>query len=108
MVERKFTETVNTAEEGCTIVSKICGRFCAATGGVTFGGREGKKSEAGFHEMGGRNNVAHRSVGSMLVGGNTSWERMSGSEIMAVRRAGLCCWRRESEISILLILNPRQ
>ena len=25
-------ETVNTAEEGSTVVSKICGRFCATIG----------------------------------------------------------------------------
>ena len=58
--------------------------------------------------MGGRNDVVHRSVGLMVVGGNTSWERMYGSEIMTVRRAGFCCWRRESIFSILLILTPRQ
>ena len=47
--------------------------------------------------MGGRNYVSHRSVGLMAVGGNTSWERMSGSAIMAVRRAGFCCWRMRLE-----------
>ena len=108
MAERNFTETVDTAEEGGTVVSKIGEMFCAATGGVTLGRRGGTKSKVGFHVMGGRNNVAHRYVWSMVVGGNIYWEKMYGSAIMAVRRAGLCCWRRESEIIILLILNPRQ
>ena len=108
MVEREFTETVYTAGEGGTVVIKIGGSFFTATGGVTLGGIGSKKSKAGFHGMGGRNDVAHRSVRSMLVEGNTSWERMSGSAIMAVRRSGLCFWRRESAISILLILTPRR
>ena len=56
--------------------------------------------------MGGRNDVAHRSVGSLVVGRNTSWESMSGSAIMTVRRAGFCLWRRNSAISILLVLTP--
>ena len=41
MVEREFTEIVDTAEEVGTIVSKIGGRFCAATAVVTLGGRGG-------------------------------------------------------------------
>ena len=43
MAERNFTETVDTAEEGVTIVSKIGGRFCAANGGVTLVERGGNK-----------------------------------------------------------------
>ena len=108
MVDREFKETFESVEDGGTVVSKIGGRFCAATGGVTLGGRVGRKSKTGFHGMGRRNDVAHRSVGLMVVGGNTSWERMSGSAIIAVRRAGFCCWRRESVISILLILMLRR
>ena len=108
MVEREFTETFDTTEEGGTVVSKIGGRFCAATAGVTLVGKVGTKSKAGFHRMGGRNDVAHRSVRLMVVVGNTSWERIYGSEIMAVRRAGFCCCRKESAISILLILTPRR
>ena len=107
VVEREFTETVNNAEESGTIASKIGGRFCAANGGVNLGGRGGKKPKAGFHVMGGHNYVAHRSVSSIVVGGNTPWERMSLSSIMSVRRADFCCWRNESEISIILILTPR-
>ena len=72
MAERNFTETVDTAEEGGTVVSKIGEMFCAATGGVTLGRRGGTKSKVGFHVMGGRNNVAHRYVWSMVVGGNIS------------------------------------
>ena len=41
MVEREFTDIVDTAEEGGTVVSKIGGRFCSATGEVTLGGRGG-------------------------------------------------------------------
>ena len=89
-------------------MSKIGGRFCAATGKMTLGGRIEMKSKAGFHGIGGRNYVAHRSVGSMVVGRNTSWKRMSGSAIITVRRSGFCCWRRESAISILITLTPRQ
>ena len=90
MVERAFTKRFDTAEEGGTVVSKIGGRFYAATGGVTLGGREGTKSKASFHGMSGRSVVSHRSIRLMAVGGNTSWERMSGSAIMAARRAGFC------------------
>ena len=108
VVEREFMLTVNNMEEGGTVVSKIGGRFCAATGEVTLGGREGTNSKAGFHGMGGHNDLIHRSVGLMVVVGNTSWERMYVSSIMAVRRAGFCCWRRASAISILLILTPRR
>ena len=56
--------------------------------------------------MGVHNDVVHRSVGSMVAGGNTSWERMYGSSMMSVMRAGFCRWRRDSEISILHILTP--
>ena len=107
MVERDFIETVDTAEEDGNIVSKIGGRFCAANGGMTLGGRGGMKSKAGLHGIGGRKNVAHRSVGLMVVGVNTSWERMSRSAIMAVKSAGFCCWRRDYTIKILLILTTR-
>ena len=58
--------------------------------------------------MGGRNDIEHRSIGLVVVGVNTSWERMSISAIMAVSRAGLCSWRREYAISILLILISRR
>ena len=67
MVDRQVTDTVDTAEEDSTVVSKIGGRFCAATGKMTLGGRIEMKSKAGFHRIGGRNYVAHRSVGSMVV-----------------------------------------
>ena len=90
MVERNLTETVNTAEEGGTIVSKIGGRFCVSIGGVTLGGRGRTKSKSGFHVMVGRNVFVHRSSGLMVVGGNTSWERMSRSAIIAVRRSDFC------------------
>ena len=90
-MERDITETIDTAEEGRTVFSKRGGRLCAATGGVDLGGRGGMKSKAGFRIMGGINNVTHRSVGLIVVGRNASWERISGSAIMAVRRAGLCC-----------------
>ena len=108
VVERQFTETVNNAEESGTIASKIGGRFCAANGGVNLGGRGGKKSKTRFQIMGGRNDVSHRSVGLMVVGGNSSGKIMSVSEIMARRRAGLCLCMRESTINILLILTPRK
>ena len=108
MVEREFTDTVDTAEEGGTVASKKGGRFCAATWGETLGGRGRTKSKAGFHGMGGRINVVHRSVRLMVVGGKTYWERMSGSATMVVRRDGFCRWRRESAIRILLILMPRR
>ena len=58
--------------------------------------------------MGGCNDVAHRSVRSIMVGGNTSLDRMSESAIMAVRKAVYYRWRRESSIRILLILTPRR
>ena len=57
MVERKFTETVDTAEEGGTAASKVGGRFCVATGGVNLGGRGGAKSKGGVHRRGGLNNM---------------------------------------------------
>ena len=58
--------------------------------------------------MGGSNNVSHKSVRSMLVGGNISWERISGSVIMEVSRAGFCICRRESAISVMMILKSRR
>ena len=96
VVKREFTETVDTTEEGGTVVSKIGRRFCTADGRVTLGGIGGTKSKSGFQGMGGRKDVAHRSVGLVVVGLNTSWERMSGSATMALRRAGFCCWRIDS------------
>ena len=85
MVEREITEKVNNAEEGGTVVSKIDGRFCAATGRVTLGERGGTKSKAEFHGMGGRNDVVHRFVGSMVVGrenlmGEDVWISNNGGE----------------------------
>ena len=43
MVEREFAETVDTAEECGTVVSKVGGRFCIATVVLTLGGRVGTK-----------------------------------------------------------------
>ena len=40
--------------------------------------------------------------------GNNSWERVSVSAMMAVMRAGFCCWRRDSAIIILWILTSIQ
>ena len=40
--------------------------------------------------------------------GNNSWERMSELAMMADMRAGSCCWKRKSAISILQILTHRQ
>ena len=65
------------------------------------------KSKLGFHGMSGRKDVAHRSVGLVVIGGNTSWERVSVSEIMAVGGAGFYHCRREFAVSILLILTPQ-
>ena len=36
MKEREFAEMVDTAEEGGTVVSKLGGRLCVATGGMAF------------------------------------------------------------------------
>ena len=74
---------------------------------MTLGGRVRTKSNGGVHGMGGRNDVVDRSVRSMVAEGNTSWGRMSGSEMMVVIRAGFCCWSREFAISILQIFTPR-
>ena len=101
-------ETVNTVEEADTVVSKLGGRFYVATGRVTLGGRGGTKSKGGLHRRGGIKNVVQSSIGSMVVGGNTSWERMSGSVMKAAMRAGFYIWRRESVIRILNILTPRR
>ena len=54
-------------------MSKIGGRFCATNGGVELGGRVGTNSKAGFHGMGGRKDIIHRSVRLVVVGRNTSW-----------------------------------
>ena len=43
VVEIYFIETVNNAEEGGTVMSKIGGSFCVATGGVTLGKLGGKE-----------------------------------------------------------------
>ena len=72
MVEREFTETVDTAEDIGTIVSKVCGRFFVTTGGVTLVGRGGKNPKGGLHGTGGINDMVHRSVVLMVAGGNTS------------------------------------
>ena len=72
MVDRYFVETVNTTEEGGTVVSKVDGRFYVATGGVTLGGRGGKKSKGGVHRRGELNYVVQRSVGLIVAGVNTS------------------------------------
>ena len=47
MAEREFAETVDTAEEGVTFVSKVGGRVCAVAGVVTLGGSRDKKSKGG-------------------------------------------------------------
>ena len=65
-------ETVDTAEEGGTIVIKVGGKLCVATGGVTLGRRGGTKSKGGVHGRGGINGVVQRSVGLMAEGGNIS------------------------------------
>ena len=44
----------------------------------------------------GCNDIAHKSVGLMVFGVNNSWEIMTRSAIMAVRRAGFCLYRSES------------
>ena len=68
--------------------------------------RGGGKSKGGVHRGGGINDVVERFVGLMVAGGNTSWERMSGSAMRPEIRAGFCHWRRDSVISILQILTP--
>ena len=108
MVERDFTEIVHTVEEGGTIVSKVGGRFFVAARGVTLGGRVLMNSKGRVHRRGGINNVLHRSIGLLMAGRNTSWERISGSEMMAAIRAGLYFWRRYFVIIILQILILRQ
>ena len=101
MVERDFADTVDTTEDDGIVESAIGGRFCVATGRVTLGGRQGNNSEGGVHGMGRRNDVVHRPIGLMVAGGNTSWERMSRSEMTVVTRAGFYCWRRESAIRVM-------
>ena len=58
----------------------------------------------GFHVMGGFKNVVYRFIILMVAGGNTSWDRMYVSSMMAVVRGGVCCFRSYSVISILQIL----
>ena len=77
-MEREFTETVHTAEESVTVVSKAGEQFCVTTGEVTLLGREGTKSKGGIHRRGGLNNVIQSSVILIVEGGNTSWEWMYG------------------------------
>ena len=50
--------------------------------------------------------MVHSSVGSMVAGENISCERMSGSAMTMATRDTFYCWRRESVIRILQILNP--
>ena len=107
MAEGEFMETVDTVEEGDTVASKLDARLCVATGIVTLGLIGGTKSKGGFRGRGGINNVVHRSVGSMVAGGNTYWESMSRSDMKAVTRAGFCCWRRDSAIRMMQILMQR-
>ena len=101
MVDRYFVETLDTKYEGGTVVSKVGGRYCVSNGGVTLGGRGGKKSKGGVQRRVGINNVVQRSFGLMVAGVNTSWEMISGSEMKAGIRAGLCHWRKEFVRSIL-------
>ena len=65
VIEREFTETVDTAEEGGTVMSKIGGRFCDVTGGVNLGGRGGKNQRRGSMEW----------VGAMIlhIGQSGQW-----------------------------------
>ena len=72
MVENEFLDTVDTAEEGGTIVSKVGGRLCVNTGGSTLVGRGWTKSKGGFHGRIGIKDVAQRSVRLMVVGGKIS------------------------------------
>ena len=99
-------ETVDATEEGGTIVSKVGGRLGVVTGVVALGGIVETKSNRGVHRRGGIINVAHESVGSMVAGGNISWDRMSGLAIREAMRDGFCCWREESAIIIMQILAP--
>ena len=111
MVYRDFTEILDTAEEGGTVVSKVGGRFCVATGGETLGGRGVTKSKEGFHRSGGINDMVQRSVLLMAAGGNNSWGRMSGLVMKAMKaemRIGFYHWRREYLIRILHILTSKQ
>ena len=72
MEEINFTETVDTAEDGGTIVSKLGGRLCVATVGLTLLGIVGKKSKLVVHGRGGINDVVKRSVGLVVAGVNIS------------------------------------
>ena len=108
MAEREFSGTVYTTEEGGIVVIKLGGRLFVAAGGVNLVGIGVMNSKGGVHIRGEINDVAQRSVVSMVAGGNISWERMSGSEMMATIKASFCCWRRYSTISILKILTLRR
>ena len=81
MVDREFTETVDTAGEGGTLASKVGVRFFVATGEVNLGGIGGTKSKGVFHRRGWLNYVIQRYVRLVVAGGNTYWERMSGLSI---------------------------
>ena len=55
MADIEFMETVDTAEEGGTVVSKVSGRFYIATWGVILRGRGGTNLERGVQIRGGIN-----------------------------------------------------
>ena len=90
MGERYFTETVNTTEESGNIVIQSDGRLYIDTRVMNLGGRGWNNSKWGFYRRDGINDVEQRSVGSMMNGGITSWDSMSGSAITAVIRDGFC------------------
>ena len=83
-------ETVYTMDEVGILVSKIGGSFCAATGRVTLVGIGWKKSKVGFHGVGGRNDVVHRSLGLMVVG--DVWISDNGGEEgwFMLQKYGVC------------------
>ena len=62
MADIDFMETVDTAEEGGTIMSKVSGRFYIAIWGVTLRGRGGTNLERGVQIRGGLNDVIQRSI----------------------------------------------
>ena len=88
MDERYFTETVNTTEESGNIVIQSDGRLYIDTRVMNLGGRGWNNSKWGFYRRDGINDVEQRSVGSMMNGGITSWDSMSGSAITEVMRDG--------------------
>ena len=103
----EFMETADNEEEGGTIVSKLGGKLCVPTGGVTLGGRGGNNSKGGVLGRGEIKNLVKRSVGLMVVGENSSQESMSGLSMKAAMRCGLCHCNRDSAISIMKILTSR-